>query len=142
MNNKNFLLIILPIVNTTLGLILNFKHSLMGSPSIKNLIVTLVYLAIWVLVFSICTKTRNHIIMKFYAVFWIFTLSLAIITVYINLTEITVNAVLPLVILFLTQWAGIDYLVDNYLISFVLVSFISLTMSFTSVHFIRKWKQV
>ena len=80
--------------------------------------------------------------MNFYAVFWIFTLSLTIMIVYTNLTEINVNAVLPLVILFSTQWVGIDYLVDNYLISFVLVSFISLSMVLTSVHLIRRWKQV
>lgn len=51
MKNKTILLIVLPISTIILGLVLNFPEALMGSAaSTKNLIVTLVYLATWILV--------------------------------------------------------------------------------------------
>lgn len=140
MNIKK-ILVILPIITTLLGLILNFQNSIMGDTSINNLVVTLLYLVVWIITFSVCIKTRSLKVMKVYLIFWITTLFLAIVTVFINLTEMTANAVLPLIIVFLTQWVGIDYFVDDYLISFVCVSFISFTMSLISVIFVTKWNQ-
>jgi hypothetical protein len=142
MESKTIFLVLLPISIIILGIVLNFQEFLMGSQvSIKNLIVSLVYLAIWIVAFRICSKIKNRIIMRCYSVFWLLTLILAMITVFVNLTEVNLSGAIPFVILFLTQWYGIDYFIDSHIITLTLVSLVSLIMFIATIHLNMKWKK-
>ncbi|WP_339217106.1 hypothetical protein [Ornithinibacillus sp. FSL M8-0202] len=143
MNKNTIILIILPISIIILGIVLNFPEFLMGSPaSIKNLIVTIVFFTVWILILGICFKAMNRKIMLCYSAFWIFTLIIATLTFYIRISEITLPEVIPLITLFLTQWYGTNYFVDSQLTTSIWVSFISLTMFIVTIISSIKWKQV
>jgi hypothetical protein len=78
--------IIFPIFAIIVGIKFNFQEFLMGSPAtVKNLIVTFVYIAIWTYVLTIRYKSKNKI-MKYYSAFWLLTLLFAILTGFVNMT--------------------------------------------------------
>jgi len=57
------------------GVVLNFQEFSMGSPAtVKNLIVTSRYSAIWILVLIIGGKSKIRGIVKYCSVFWAITL--------------------------------------------------------------------
>lgn len=115
----------------------------MGHPAtVKNLIVTLVYLAIWILVLTIGIKIKNREVMKYCSIFWIITLFFAIITTYVNVTGATVNWAIPFVALILGQFYGIIFFVKSLLTSSILIAFISLVMVITTVISLKYTKQV
>lgn len=129
MKHKAIISIILPLAIIIVGLVLNFPEFLMGSPAtIKNVIVTFVYLATWILILTINAKSKTRGIMKYYSVFWIITLFFAILVGYVNVTEATINWAIPFVILFLTQWYGINFFVESYLTISIIIVSISLLM--------------
>lgn len=143
MKNKSILTLILSYVAVIGGLIMNFQEFLMGHPAtIKNLIVTLVYLTLWILILTIGIKIKNREVMKYCFVFWIITLFFAIITTYVNVTGATVNWALPFVALLLGQFYGITFFVKNLLTSSILIAFISLVMVITNVISLKYTKQV
>lgn len=143
MKNKAILTLILSYVAVIGGLIMNFQEFLMGHPAtIKNLIVTLVYLTLWILILTIGIKIKNREVMKYCSVFWIITLFFAIITTYVNVTGATVNWALPFVALLLGQFYGITFFVKSLLTSSILITFISLVMVITTVISLKYTKQV
>lgn len=88
---------------------MNFQEFLMGSPAtIKNMIVTFVYIVIWILVLIIGIKNKNRGIMKYCSVFWIIMMFLSILTGYVNITGAQVDWALPFAILLFGQWYGIN----------------------------------
>ena len=126
MKNK-VLFIIVPIFAIIVGLVLNFQESLMGSPAtVKNLIVTFVYIAIWIFILIITIKSKNRRVIKYYAAFWLLTLLFAILTVFVNVTDVNVEWAIPFIALLLTQWYGIELLVDNFLNTLIIISSLSL----------------
>lgn len=111
----------------------------MGSlATIKNLIVTVAYIAIWIFILIITLKSKNRRIMKYYSAFWLLTLLFAILTGFDNVTEVNVNWAIPFVALLLTQWYGIELLVDNYLITSIIISLLSLIMFIATVFSLKR----
>lgn len=134
MKNKAIATILLSIGAIIGGLILNFQEFLMGSPAnIKNLIVTFLYIAIWILVLVISIKIKSLIVLKYCSVFWIITLLLAILTIYVNATGTSANWALPFVILLLGQWYGVNFFVGSFLTTSIIIAAISLVISTTAV---------
>ncbi|MCT8138433.1 hypothetical protein H1D32_12170 [Anaerobacillus sp. CMMVII] len=131
--------ILLAIIIIIVGIILNFSEFSMGSPAtMKNLIVTFVYFAIWVLVITIGAKSKSRGTMRYYSVFWLITLFFSIITGYVNVAEVNVDWAIPFVILFLTQWYGINFFVESFLTSSIIIAFISLIMFITTIVSLKK----
>lgn len=124
--------IILSIMAIIGGMVLNFPEFLMGNPAtIKNLIVTFIYIAIWIIVLGIGIKIKNRGLIKYSSIFWLITLFLALLTWYGNVTYANVSWAMPFVILFLGQWYGIDFFVGSHLTTSIVIAFMSLIM-FTS----------
>ena len=129
MRGKVVILIALPIFALIVGLVLNFPEFLMGSPAtIKNFLVTLVYIAIWIFILSIASQNKKRKIMKYYSAFWLLTLFFVVLSVYVNSVDFVANWAIPFVGLLLPQWYGIELLVDNLLITNIIISSISLIM--------------
>jgi len=134
MENETAATIILSIMVVIGGMVTNFQEFLMGSPAtIKNLMVTCAYTGVWIFVLGIGTKRKNRGIIKYCLVFWMITLFLSILTIYINATGASANWTLPFVILFLGQWYGIRFYFESILTVTIIMTSISLIMFITSV---------
>lgn len=141
MENKATAKILLSIVTVIGSMALNFQEFLMGSPAtVKNLIVTLLYIAIWILILAVSIKSRNRGIMKYYSVFWIITLFLAILTAYVNATGTSADWAIPFALLLLGQWYGINFFVGSFLTSSIIIGFISLLMFAAAVTSLKRTK--
>jgi len=139
MKDKAIITVILSIFIFILGIVLNFQEFLMGSPTtIKNLIVTFVYLSAWTFVMRISVKSKNYLLIKYYSGIWIATLITAIITVYINITDVIATWALPFAILFLTPWYGIRFFVGSLLTVSIIIAILSFIMFSIVVLSLRK----
>lgn len=139
MKDKAIITVILSIFIFILGIVLNFQEFLMGSPAtIKNLIVTFVYFSAWTFVMRISVKSKNYLLIKYYSGIWIATLITAIITVYINITDVIATWALPFAILFLTQWYGIRFFVGSLLTVSIIIAILSFIMFSIAVLSLRK----
>jgi hypothetical protein len=139
MKNKAIATILLSIGAVIGGLILNFQEFLMGSPAnTKNLIVTFLYITIWILVLVISTKIKSRIVLKYCSVFWIITLLIAILTICVNATGTSASWALPLVILLLGQWYGVNFFVGSFITTSIIIAAISLVMSITTVIVLKR----
>lgn len=109
------------------GSILNFTEFLMGSPAtIKNLSVTIAYLAICILILGVGRKYKSSEIMKWCSVFWAITFFSAILTVFVNATGVTASWAIAFIILFLGQWYGINFFIGSFLTSSIIIALIAL----------------
>jgi uncharacterized membrane protein len=119
MKNKRTATIVLSAIAVIGGMVLNFNEFLMGNPaSMKNLLVTLAYIAIWVFVLIIGIRNKNREIMRYCSAFWIITLLTSILAWYANATDAIVDWAIPFVILLLSQLYGIDFFVQSPLTVF------------------------
>jgi hypothetical protein len=105
----------------------------MGGPNAKNVIVIFSYITIWIFVLLINIKIKNRVVLTYFSVFWVITLFLACITIYVNATGTSVAWALPFVILLLGQWYGINYFVGSFLTSSIIIALISVALSATAV---------
>ncbi|SET64294.1 hypothetical protein SAMN05660297_03020 [Natronincola peptidivorans] len=141
MENKITMTMVLSILTVVAGMILNFQEFLMGSPAtIKNLIVTLAYIIIWIFILVISIQSKNHRVIKYLSILWILTSFVSIVTAYVNITGASAYWVIPLAILLLGQWYGIHFFVTSFLTSSIIVASISLVMSMIYIIMIRRTK--
>ncbi|MGF7047838.1 hypothetical protein J2T13_002344 [Paenibacillus sp. DS2015] len=141
MKNNAITVVSLSIVAVIGGIVLNFQEFLMGNTATtKNVIVTLAYIAIWILVLVLASKNKSRIIMMYCLGFWIATLLFAMLTIYINVTEATVNWAIPFVIVLLGQWYGVMFLVGDFLIGSIIIAFISFGISTAVALLLRRLK--
>lgn len=133
MRNRVTGTIILSIMAIIGGGVLNFPEFLMGNPAnIKNLIVTFIYIVIWIIVLGIGIKIKNRGLIRYSSIFWLMTLFFALLTWYVNVTHVNVSWAIPFVILFLGQWYGINFFVGSHLTTSIVIAFISLVMFISS----------
>lgn len=122
-------LIYLPVITIIIGIVLNMPEFFKGSPATsKNLIVTVLYIAIWLMVLSLASRHKERKILKYYSMFWLFTLFFALLSVYINTVHFVANWAIPFVGLLLPQWYGIEIFAENLLITNITISSVSLIM--------------
>jgi hypothetical protein len=142
MKNKAVIAIILSIAAVIGCMVLNFQEFLRGSPAnAKNLIVTFVYLAIWILVLIIGTKNNNRRSLMYCFVFWIVTLLFSMLTVYVNATGAPADWAIPFVILLLGQWYGIRFIVNDFLTVSIIITLISLGISTAAILLLKRIKR-
>lgn len=142
MNYKVFACLFLAILNIALGVTLNFYDFFSGSPStLENFLVTIMHLAVWIICFGIAYKAESKGVLVLYAIFWALTFAIAALTAYINSVETTVDFAwaIPIAILLLPQWFGLNYLVEGYFASSMIVMVMSLIIFSAAVW---KWKNV
>ncbi len=138
-NKATATIVILSIVIVIGGMVLNFQEFLMGSrATVKNLIVTFAYIAIWMFILIISIKNKNHGLIKYCSVFWLITLFFSILIVYVNITDAYAGWALPFVIFFLGQWYGIYFFVGSFLTLSIIMTFISLIMFTTSIMSLKR----
>lgn len=142
MKSKVQMLIYLPVFTIIIGIVLNMPEFFKGSPAtIKNLIVTVLYVGIWLIVLSLASRYKERKILKYYSVFWLFTLFFALLSVYINTVYFVANWAIPFVGLLLPQWYGIEIFAENLLITNITISSVSLIM-FIATLISLKWPQI
>lgn len=134
LNKVTIKAIILSILAVTSGIILNFEEYWFGSPvNTKNLIITFVYIAIWIFVLIIGIKTKSRKIMIYCFLYWILTLFFSILIAYINVTEASIDWAIPFVIIFLGPLYGIMFFVEEFLNLSIIIALISFGISTTTI---------
>lgn len=140
--NKVFFVVV-PIFAIIAGVVLNFQEMLMSSPAtIKNVMVTFAYLAIWACILIITLKTNNHNATKYYLVFWLLTLFFAALTGFVNVTEVHGDWAIPFIALLLTPWYGIERFVDNFLITSIIIASLSLVMFIAFLFTLKGYRSI
>lgn len=143
MKNSKSIIIILSVIVAFGAIALNFNEFLMGSSaSVKNLLVTLAYMAIWILFLIIGTKSKNSGIIKYCSIYWVITMLTAIVAWYANTTDAIVDWAIPFVILFLGQWYGVAFFAQSTLTMSIIVLFISLAMFSITLMLLKRVKRV
>lgn len=143
MKHKALISISLSMIAIISGIYLNFPQFLMSSPAnIKNLIVTIAYIIIWITALFIGTRSKNYIVMRSFFIFWIVTLVFSIVTVFINVAEIYAAWAVPFVILLLTQWYGIQFFINNFETSAIIIAAISLAAIVTIKLMLKETKEL
>jgi hypothetical protein len=91
----------------------------------------------------IAYETENKALMRFYTVIWILTLGFAGLTAFINYTDTTADFswAIPFVALLLPQWVGIDFIVDSFFATSIIIMVISLTFLIATTSILRRWKK-
>ncbi|MBN7772331.1 hypothetical protein [Clostridium aminobutyricum] len=141
MKRKALSIILLSIGAVIGGMIFNFQEFLMGSPAnAKNLIVTFLYIASWVLVLVIGTRMKSRRVLTYGSIFWVITLFLAVVTIYVNVTGASADWALPFAILLLGQWYGINFFAGSFLAASIIIAVISLAFSATAIILRRSLK--
>mgnify|MGYP001030195995 CR=1 FL=1 len=129
---------LLSIVAVIGGIVLNFEKFAWGSsPNAKNLIVTLAYLAIWVFVIIMSTKSKGSKMLKYCLSFWVLVFFFSVLTAYINVTEALADWAIPFVIIFLGPLDGIRFFVHDFLILSIIIAVISFGISVASALLIK-----
>ncbi|MBX4270311.1 hypothetical protein [Clostridium estertheticum] len=127
-------MVILSIANVITCMVLNFFDLKMGGPTtIRSVIVTFSYIAIWIFVLIVGIIIKNRGIVRYCSALWIITLFIATLTVYINATGNSATWALPLVVLFLGPLCGIGFFVSSFLYQSIIITIMSLVMLIITV---------
>lgn len=120
---------------------LNFPEFLMGSPaSVRNIIVTVAYIAIGILVLVISTIKKRRRIMAVCVAFWLLTLLFALLTAYVNITDVIVDWAIPFVIVLLGPWYGVSFFISDFVAVSIIIALISFGMLTTAILFLKRTK--
>lgn len=144
MENKRTLsivFVILSIATFIICLFLNFNEFLGGgAATIKSVIVTFLYITVWIFVLIIGTISRNRGAVKYCLVFWFITF---VAVAFANMTNtihpvvdlvvdlvvgLVVKCMFPLMLLFMGQWYGLRFFVWNAITWSIIIAIISLVM--------------
>lgn len=133
MERKVTLSILLITITFIVCLVLNFPDALMGNaPTIRNAIITFVFVSIWIFVFFIVLRNKNQAVMKFFLLFWLVTLFFAVLTALANGEIIDATWATAFIALLITPWYGIELLTDDFLITAIIISIISVLFIFSA----------
>ncbi|QHJ69127.1 hypothetical protein [Planococcus halotolerans] len=140
MKNKVAVAIGSPLLAVVMGIFINFPNFLIGNQAtVLNLIVTAAYILIWIFAISIAWQLKNRLLMISFAAFWLTTLFFGVLTIFVSMVEFDTSWALIFVGLLLPQWYGIELFTDDFLISAVIISAISLMIFIGTVSsFFRK----
>jgi hypothetical protein len=141
MKRKTILIVILSLVAVIGCMVLNFQEFQKGSTANeKNLIVTFIYVATWLLVILLGSSSKK--LLKYFYVFWITTLFISLVNLYINVTDVTASWALPLVILLMGQWYGLMYFTSKFMVATIVIAIISFGINLTILQLLRRLNKV
>jgi len=119
----------LSIIVTIICIALTITSFIMDGPAtVYYVVINLVYLIVWIFTTIFAIRTNSKKIKIYSIVFWSLTLLCFIVNAYVNITKNSADWIIPLVIVFMTQWQGVGFFVHNYVHQDIIVSLISLTM--------------
>lgn len=128
MKSKTVAVIIITILISIGCIVLNFPVFLMGSyATLKNVIVTFTYLAIWISISMISAITKREGLTEYCRIFWAINLILGIAFYGNSIEPISwmFGWALPLSILFGGQWYGMMYFAKNFVQLSIIITLIS-----------------
>ena len=115
-------------------LLINFSEILSGvSIGSKNIIVSIVYLVVWILIILLSSYLKSKKLLKLFLGYWILNLVLYFFVTLLLKFEIYISILVLLVVVFIGPMQGI-YLSN----SLVIISIIGVLMSIFIAYFIRK----
>jgi len=128
--------LIIPVV-VILSIILNLKSFLYQSNlSLFEYLVSIVYLVIWVYIFSIGIINKKSSLIFFSTIFWIMTFLTSAVSLYVIITDILFSENILFLIVFITPLSGFDFMFDDNYMLFVLTLIISCCYSYFGVKFL------
>ena len=130
--------VVLSIVAVIGGLILNFPQFLYGdNANTKNLIVTILYLAIWLFVLFSAYKSKSRGVLIYFLVFWLSIIVVSAITMFAQITEWNFDWFIPFILL-IVPFYGIEFFTNNYVFSSIVIAAISSGMSIAAILLLRR----
>lgn len=143
MERKVGLSILLIVITFIICLVLNFPGSIMGSPAtVKNAVVTFMYIAIWIFVSSVVLRAKHPAAIKFFLAYWLANLFFIILAALINFGVFNADWALFFILLLFPHWYGIKLFTDDFLITTGIISSISLLFLVASLLSLRKAKSI
>ena len=138
---KKTIYILTPTIVSIMGLILNFQKYMYGSPAdIKNFIVTFLCMSTWIACIFFTAKSKCKFVLFFYLAFWTITLLLALLTVYVNLTDVSIDWAILFSVLFLGQFYGVTYLTTSFMAATTVIAIISFGMAIFIIILLKRVK--
>ena len=124
--------VILSIIIFIASLLLNFiEFQNSSSASVRSVIITFLYVTVWVLILVSGIISKNSGAVIFCSVFWFITFVSSTTVVYSNMVH-TLGRwdqfIFPFMLLFIGQWHGLRFFVHRNMTYFILISIISLVM--------------
>jgi len=117
---------ILLIITTVVAIILNFNSALQGSVAVlKDFIVTFIFLVVWGVLLVHAVKHKEYNVILPSIVFWTLSLITALLVIAINSFDLTINIVIPFVIVFLTPLYGIRILGVSHIFAQIIMAVIA-----------------
>jgi hypothetical protein len=112
------------------GNFLNFREFLNDywPVNIKNVIVTVIYIIIWIIALSISIKYKYYGIAKMYSLFWLVTLIYSVLLILYKTTGINIGWVMLPAIPFLCPWYGLTFYIKNNMSNGILIAICSLSI--------------
>ncbi|MBD7914458.1 hypothetical protein H9660_04805 [Clostridium sp. Sa3CUN1] len=134
MKIKKIALVVVMMANIFFCLLINFSEILSGvSIGSKNIIVSIVYLVVWILIILLSSYLKSKKLLKLFLGYWILNLVLYFFVTLLLKFEIYISILVLLVVVFIGPMQGI-YLSN----SLVIISIIGVLMSIFIAYFIRK----
>lgn len=134
MKIKKIALVVVMMANIFFCLLINFGEILSGvSIGSKNIIVSIVYLVVWILIILLSSYLKSKKLLKLFLGYWILNLVLYFFVTLLLKFEIYISILVLLVVVFIGPMQGI-YLSN----SLVIISIIGVLMSIFIAYFIRK----
>ena len=134
MKIKKIALVVVMMANIFFCLLINFSEILSGvSIGSKNIIVSIVYLVVWILIILLSSYLKSKKLLKLFLGYWILNLVLYFFVTLLLKFEIYISILVLLVVVFIGPMQGI-YLSN----SLVIISIIGVLMSIFIAYFISK----
>lgn len=134
---KKVVLSIFLVVINIIVIILNFNSALQGgAASLFDFIVTVIYLCVWIFIFIYSIKHKEHNLVLPSTLFWMVVLLTTLVTICINVSDVTINFIVPFVTVFLTPLYGFRFLVTSYVVLLIIIAIISSYFIYYGLKFI------
>jgi hypothetical protein len=119
-----------PMLVTIIAIRMNFNSSLQGSPAVlKDAIVTISFLIIWAIFLVYAVKRRELSLIFASTVFWALSLITALVTLMVNIFDLTIDIIIPFAIVFLTPLYGMGIFGVSTIFSLIIMMLLSMLYS-------------
>ncbi len=129
---KRIVLVILVIVSTLVGAVMNIPTLIDVPLNERNLIISLFVLVLWSVFVIINNKSK--LMMIYTTVFWCMTFLIALLAIFSSITQISLGILNIPIIIFLSPIFGIRYIIHHptgNLITMVIISLAFIISSYT-----------
>jgi len=145
MEDKRILITVSSISVYIICMVLNFTvfFSCSTPVTMKNGIVTLIYITVLVMAPILGIIIKNRKVVKYSSIFWGATLFSALILLSINIPVIKVlteNWMMPFIVLFIIPLGGLEFFVNSNILNAIIITIIALVMFIITVMSLKHTK--